>query len=202
MVTTSGGETVGTDGTTNSLTRGSDRALLALLRDHSDAVVVGAKTIKAEPVPLPVSTPLVIMTRSGNLSGHQLRQRGSDTERLIIATTKASVDTLALTAGDLRYEVLVVDPDEDAEHLELAIAQHVGGNSLLVEGGTEIWKFFAPIIDEVLISVAPPPRESNEGVPPWWPGGHDHWQLSALMTDDSQMLYYSHRTGIRGVPSA
>jgi riboflavin biosynthesis pyrimidine reductase len=186
MVTTSGGETVGTDGTTNSLTRGSDRALLALLRDHSDAVVVGAKTIKAEPIPLPVSTPLVIMTRSGNLSGHQLRQRGNDTERLIIATTKASVDTLTLTAGDL----------------ELAIAQHVGGNSLLVEGGTEIWKFFAPIIDEVLISVAPPPRESNEGVPPWWPGGHDHWQLSALMTDDSQMLYYSHRTGIRGVPSA
>ena len=114
MVTTSGGETVGTDGTTNSLTRGSDRALLALLRDHSDAVVVGAKTIKAEPVPLPVSTPLVIMTRSGNLSGHQLRQRGNDTERLIIATTKASVDTLAVTAGDLRYEVLVVDPDEDA----------------------------------------------------------------------------------------
>lgn len=202
MVTTSGGETIGADGTTNSLTQGSDRALLSLLRDHSDAVIVGATTVKTEAIPLPVSTPLVVMTKSGNLSGHQLRQRGNDTERLIIATTKESVETLALSAGDLRYEVLVIDPEADATHQEQAIAQHVGGDSLLVEGGSEIWRFFAPIIDEVLISVAPPPREATEGIPPWWPGGHDHWQLSTLMTDDAQMLYYSHRTGIRGVPSA
>jgi len=58
------------------------------------------------------------------------------------------------------------------------------------------------VIDEVVVSVTPPPTDSHQGSPRWWPGGVDRWHLDALFSDDAQMLYYLQRTGARGVPSS
>ena len=53
MVTNSAGDTIGPQGSSQGLSQGADRALLSILRENSDAVVVGASTIRREPVPLP-----------------------------------------------------------------------------------------------------------------------------------------------------
>jgi len=202
MVTNSADDVVGLDGTTNSLTQGADRALLHLLRENCDAVVVGAQTIRHETIPLPHTTPLVVLTTTGDLADHRLLIRGNDTERLIIAGTAEALEMAARTLGDIPFEPLALPTGATGSDIEAAIGSHVQGHDLLIEGGPTIWSLFSSVIDEVVVSVTPPPTDSHQGSPRWWPGGVDRWHLDALFSDDAQMLYYLQRTGVRGVPSS
>lgn len=201
FVTNSAGEMWGSDGTSASITRGADRALLALHRQVVDAVIVGARTITQEPVPLPVSTPLVVVTASGNLQGHQLihTERGE----VVVVTTPEGATRVAESLDSVAHRVVVLDeaPAFSAEAIVATLQGALGAQSFLIEGGRALLETFASITDEVALSVTPPPRSDRGGVPPWWPGVPESWSLVSLMTDDEQMLYYRYLTGPRGAPS-
>lgn len=201
MVTDSAGRTQGPSGTSEGISRGVDRALLALLREMSDVVVVGATTVRREPVPLPRSTPLVVLSRSGNLDSHQLRSRGFPGERLIVVVPPEHRQRASAGLGDIAHELLPLNVKSPgallSEIRSLTAARHV-----LVEGGRATWEFFAPETHELLVSSTPPPTEAGGGIPPWWPASSEPWSLAGLLTDDAKMLYYRYQRDLGGAPSA
>lgn len=201
LVTTSAGDMWGPDGTSQSVTLGADRTLLGLHRQVCDAVVVGARTITMEPVPLPRSTPLVIVTGSGDLRGHQL----THTERgeVVVLTSATGVTKATESLGTVAHRIVTLERSSvfAAAAIVEALRTSLGAHSLLVEGGRALFETFAPITDEVALSVTPPPRSERAGIPPWWPGDTNSWTLTSLMTDDDKMLYYRYLTGVRGAPS-
>lgn len=190
MVTDSAGNTVSPAGTSQELSRGVDRALLSVLRENAEAVIVGASTIRQEPVPLPRTTPIVVLSAGGDLHGHQLRSRGSTEERLIIATPRGNEASIDAALKGLPWEHLPWEPSEYPSTLLDAMRERGLGSHVLVEGGRITWEYFADLTTELLIATTPPPRDHHQGIPPWWPGDASHWELSSLFTDDAKMLYY------------
>lgn len=192
MVTDSAGATQDQSGTSNNLSRGVDRKLLSVLRENSDAVLVGASTVRSEPVPLPRGTPLVVLCASGDLTNHRLFSRGGPSERLLVVTDPAHQGSLAEALGDLPWDLLPTETELSAHALVGLIRAFVAGDHLLVEGGRKVWEFLAPVTTELLVSITPPPRDVGQGVPPWWPDSRDDFELCSLYRDDEQMLYYRH----------
>lgn len=200
MVTNSAGDTVGSDGGSQGLSRGADRAVLGVLRESAEAVIVGASTIRNEPVPLPRTTPLVVLSASGDLEGHQLRSRGEDRERLIVACPPGRQALLSIALRGFAWEHLPWEPSQSPERLLHDVSGLDVGTHVLVEGGRITWEYFAPLTTELLIATTPPPRDAHQGIPPWWPGDLGQWELSSLFTDDGQMLYYRHVKGSAARP--
>jgi len=67
IITDAQGNAVGSDGTSESLTGGADRALLTALRAAADVVVIGGATVRAEPQSVPRDRPVVIVSRNANI---------------------------------------------------------------------------------------------------------------------------------------
>lgn len=192
MVTDSTGNTVSSEGTSQELSRGVDRALLSVLRESAEAVIVGAATIRQEQVPLPRTTPIVVLSASGELHGHHLHSRQSTHERLIIATPHGNEAGLGSALKGLPWEHLPWEPSESPRALLDAMRERGAGSHVLVEGGRMTWEYCAPLTTELLLATTPPPRDAHQGIPPWWPGDLSKWELSSLFTDDAKMLYYRH----------
>ena len=190
MVTDSSGRTIDASGTSGTLSQGVDRTLLGLLRESSDVVITGASTLRAERVPLPRGTPLVVLTRTGNLSGHQIFSRGSEAEKLIVMTREEHRASLEHALEGLPWELIPTPEDASPREVQENIMNLTGGAHLLVEGGRVTWEFFEALTTELLIASVPPPRDSHQGIPPWWPGASDALELQSLFTDDAHMLYY------------
>ncbi len=201
MVTSSSGETVGPTHTSAGLTRGADRALLGLYRSRADIVLTGATTVRSEPVPVPASTPMCVISRSGNLSGHQITS-GPGRSLFVLTTESAATQVQADTDG-LDAVVLTLPSEELFEPSAIleCLSDVVSVENVVVEGGRVLWETFAPITNELCVAVAPPPTSSHQGIPPWWPGDSSTWTLTSLMTDDEKMLYFRYETGINGVAS-
>lgn len=200
MVTNSAGDTVDSAGTSESLSRGADRKVLGLLRESADAIIVGASTIRSEPVPLPRTTPLVVLSTSGDLHGHKLVSRGAPDERLLVASAPSHRESLARALEGLPWELLPWDTQAPPEELQKTLRETASSRHLLVEGGRKVWEFCAPITTELLIAATPPPRDSHQGIPPWWPGSPSNWKLRSLFTDDAKMLYYRHEISAAARP--
>ena len=194
VVATPAGETIGPDGSSASLSRGADRALLGLYRELADAVVVGASTLRLEPVPTPSTTPMVILSRSGNLSQHRLKIR--EGAHILVVTSPEGSRIAQETLGNTQATVLAL-PEESfswGAHIVKALSEHIPIQHVLVEGGQKTWSTFASITHEVCLSVTPPLNDGQAGIPPWWPGDPGAWSLHSLWTDDAKMLYYRYHT--------
>lgn len=202
MVTNSSGHTIDAAGTSENLSHGADRKMLGLLREASEAVVVGASTIRREPVPLPRTTPLVVLSASGELHGHTLYSRGAPGERLLVAAPVAHQESLSDALEGLPWELLPWDTKAPPEELQRVLEDKLSARHLLVEGGRVVWEFCAPITTELLIATTPPPRDPHQGIPPWWPGSPSNWELRSLFTDDAKMLYYRHEIASAARPGA
>ncbi len=202
MVTNALGETEGFDGTSGSLTAGVDRRLLALQRAAFDVIVTGAETARRERIPVPQTTPLAIITASGDLSGHRLQL--SPGSQLVVVTRPGAAATVQETLGDIPAEILTLEGEGliPATEVRTALSETLGAKTFLLEGGRSIWESWAPLTDEVALSVTPPPNDHHRGIPSWWPVDTSVWQLTSLMTDDAKMLYHRYQTGLRGAPSA
>lgn len=201
MVTNSAGMLVDGNGTSSGLSQGADRALLRLYRQSADVVLVGVATVKAERIPLPQHTPLAVVTRSGDLSGHQLVVTPG--QEFLVITSDAGVDKVHATVPGLSPQILTVESSGDfsASDIIQALSAVIPASHILVEGGRALYETFAPVTDEVCISVAPPPLSDRNGIPQWWPTSRDNWELVSLLTDDKRMLYFRYRTQRNGVPS-
>jgi riboflavin biosynthesis pyrimidine reductase len=200
MVANSAGETVGPTGTSAGLTRGADRALLALHRESADVVLVGAATIRAERVPTPRHSQLVVVSPSGKLADHQLVVREGTS--VVVVTTPSGALLVSQALADVPHTALVIDTPGpfSAQDILRAVQGLVPTDKVVVEGGVALWKTFAEVTDEVALAVTPPPLDHHGGIPSWWPGDPSAWTLLSLHSDDEKMLYYRFLTGVRGAP--
>lgn len=64
VITTDDGHMAGADGSSDGLTGGYDRRIVALLRASADIVVMGAATVRNEPLAVPRDMPIAIVSRS------------------------------------------------------------------------------------------------------------------------------------------
>ena len=86
MVATVDGAATGEDGTSRSINNGADKVVFDLLRDLSDALVVGAGTVRIEGYAVG-RKPLVIVTRSGLVPP---TQRSADRGQVLMATVSTA----------------------------------------------------------------------------------------------------------------
>ena len=173
MVTNSAGVTLDQSGTSAGLSKGDDRAILRLHRSISDAIVLGRRTLEKERIPVPPDTPVVTSAEAHERARHNL--------------------------GALPHRIVVTPAPTDAGALAALIRDEVSGGRLLIEGGEQTWRLFAPKCDDIWLAVTPPPLSARAGLPPWWPADHLPLDDPAVYTDDSRMLYYHHQLR-RGAP--
>jgi riboflavin biosynthesis pyrimidine reductase len=200
MVTTSGGNTVGPDGTSNSVTRGLDREILTLLRSLADGVVVGAGTLRAERIPYPSTSPLVVLSARGDIATHNLVTTADGGDDLVVITTDQGIATAKEKLAGIPHRIFVSPDASPPEDLAQQIRHILGAGHLLIEGGAHLWKHLAPVTDDLWLAVVPPPLSDAEGMPEWWPRDSGDWELGSMFTDEAKMLYFLHRR-LRGAPS-
>jgi len=86
MVATVDGAATGDDGTSRSINNGADKVVFDLLRDLSDAIVVGAGTVRIEGYAVG-RKPLVVVSRTGSVPPTQLQaERG----KVLMATVSTA----------------------------------------------------------------------------------------------------------------
>jgi riboflavin biosynthesis pyrimidine reductase len=86
MVSTVDGAATGDDGTSRSINNGADKVVFDLLRELSDAVVVGAGTVRIEGYAVG-RKPLVVVSRTGSVPP---TQRGAGRGKVLMATVSTA----------------------------------------------------------------------------------------------------------------
>ena len=199
MVTTAAGATVDPRGTSGGLSKGDDRAILHLHRNVSDAVVLGAGTLRSERIPVPSSTPLVVLSPSGLIAAENLVFPNQSDNPVVVVTTAEGAGNARGALATVPHHILMMEPDTDAEVLSTMIRTHVSGGRLLIEGGERTWRSFIPHCDDLWLAVTPPPTSDRAGLPSWWPESKRPLDGGSVYTDEARMLYYHHRLP-RGAP--
>jgi riboflavin biosynthesis pyrimidine reductase len=193
LISSSSGRLTGSDGTSYSLSNPADRAILKAQRHSSDAIISGASTIRQEAVPIPAHAPLVVVTRSGNLEGHQVSDHSFREGGVIV-----------LSRNDVEYDGSAFFPDGVASTLtvpgsgDLTAAEIIstlhgqGYRHLLVEGGQTLATVFAAegTLDEVCLALTGPPLSENHPPMPWWAPGWGDWTSTHVLSDDQKYLYF------------
>ncbi len=170
MVTTLDGAAAGPDGRSGSINTAADQVVFDLLRGLSDAVIVGAGTIRVErytslAVPPEVrglrrraglgdTLPLVAVTRSGAVPP-TLREAP---EGSVLVATCAASPGLAAARERLGAEHVLVCGEDDVDLGALLGRLHERGwTQLLTEGGPHLTASFlaAGLLDELCFTIAP-----------------------------------------------
>jgi riboflavin biosynthesis pyrimidine reductase len=158
------------DGRTKAISGDADQVLLAYLRHHADAVLVGAATVQAErygPVKLSAEVqaqresdgyaatpPLVIVTAHATMPT-SLRVFTEPGPRPIIATLQANVD-----ADSALHEVadfIAVGDEEIEPSLIVAAIRGLGLHRILCEGGPYLLSTLieSDLVDDMCLTVSP-----------------------------------------------
>lgn len=90
LVSTPSGETIDAEGSSRALSNPVDRAVLTSMRDQSEAVILGGATVRAERVPIPRSGPLVVVSRTGDVSGHRIPEQSFRPAGVWVITPKSA----------------------------------------------------------------------------------------------------------------
>lgn len=193
IVSTPLGDLSGLDGGSASISNPVDRALLRILRHNADAVLVGAATTRQEVVPVPARAPLVIISASGDLSGHRIPPSSLRPKGVIV-----------ITGPTPQRDPLDAFPTGSARHLRLGVTTMVdpalvrdqlrreGFRHLLLEGGGTILRAFldALVVDELALTLTGAPRSSHQPPLPWWQSEWGHWESVLVATDSGKNLYF------------
>ncbi|MEO7007449.1 MAG: dihydrofolate reductase family protein [Terrimesophilobacter sp.] len=190
FVTSLTGNTAGTDGTSDSLSSRTDRAVLGVIRRLSDVVLVGASSVRAEGYLLPRTTPLAVITSSGNLTGHRIPTDIAGGRLLVICPDDV--------AGRVRsglpsaVDVIPIDSDSKVVPVEqvLAALRARGLANIVCEGGPTLAAHLvkAKLVDELCLTTSPILGEVRL---PLLSGAVEDGRLSLaqLLVDESDALY-------------
>jgi riboflavin biosynthesis pyrimidine reductase len=134
MVSTVDGAATGEDGTSRSINNGVDKVVFDLLRELSDAVVVGAGTVRIEGYAVG-RKPLVVVSRTGSVPPTQRSARSGQVLMATVSTAPHLEEARSLLGGE---NVLVlgshrVDLARMKDELVLRGFRH-----LLSEGGPHL----------------------------------------------------------------
>ena len=156
MIGSINGRVTGPDGTSDSLSNRADRRILQAIRRMSDAVIVGAQTVRQERHTSTRPTHLVIVTSSGDLTGHRISEEDAEASVLVCAPASARGRVEATMPG---AELVECTPDDGKVPLEtvLATLRERGLHQLVVEGGADLIGQFLEEgrIDEICVTQAP-----------------------------------------------
>lgn len=166
MIASLTGAAAGADGTSNTLTSPTDRAILGIIRAWADVVVVGAATVRAERYLLPRRARLAIVTATGDLGSHRLHGAG---DRVLLVTPQSRAEIVRDRAGLLQAELLPVpgDGELDPRAIVDALAARDLGR-IVCEGGPTLAARFAAagVIDEYCVTIAPVLESAGHAILP------------------------------------
>ena len=188
LIATPSGQTVGSDNTSNTLTSADDRMLVGLLRGLADAVVIGAQTLRGEPVPFPSGIPLVVLSRSGQIQSARWPHSGEGRELVVVTTIDSELEGVP---DRIAHEVIRLGPEELNPPQLVKLFANRGWNHLLVEGGVSTVVDWAKknVLDELCLTLTGPPELSSQPPVGWWPEGQV-MDTRHVLTDSQRMLYY------------
>lgn len=190
LIVSVSGSAAGPDGTSETLTNPTDRRILGVIRDLSDVVVVGARSVRAEGYRVPKTAALGIVTTSGDLEGHRIE--GDAAGRILVFGPERARDRVAATLPGARFVALPAGPHGAiAPGAILDAARGLGHRSIVCEGGPSLAAQFASagLIDEVCLTTSPqltPTALPSLGASEFEPLG---LRLGCLLIDDETALY-------------
>ncbi|WP_125131884.1 dihydrofolate reductase family protein [Microbacterium sp. 10M-3C3] len=187
MITSPTGAASGADGTSETLTSPTDRALLRIIRAHADAVVVGAATVRAEGYIVPRAARLAIVTTTGDLDGNRF---DGHADAIVLVCPEGRVEQVRARSGVPAIRVLGVPGGESLEPRTVVEAlAGIGLTRLVCEGGPTLAARFAEsgVIDEYCVSVAPVLEPARE---PFLPiSARVPTTLAGMLVDDAGFSY-------------
>jgi len=96
------------------------------LRSLADGVVVGARTLEHERVPIPKSAALVILSRTGNIAWDNVVRTDDSAGRVIVLTTSQDRG-IAHSGLEQKADVVRMNDALDLPELTALIRESVGG---------------------------------------------------------------------------
>lgn len=165
MLGTLNARVTGPDGTSDSISNRADRAILKRIRAMSDAIIVGAHTVRQEPNMAVRSLPLIIVTASGRLDGHRIDPEEAARFVTVICPADAADEVARSMPGARMHHPPGARVSVSAI---LAWCASQSLDSVVVEGGAGLIGQFldAEAIDEVCITQAPVfGRDDEPGLP-------------------------------------
>jgi len=205
LVAAVSGDAAGGDGTSDSLSNPVDRAVLAAVRDLADAVLVGAASVRTEGYRVPRSAALVVVTASGDLTGHRLDPERA--ERVVVVCPEAAVATVRAALGPAVAPLVTVVtlPHDGTGRLDpaavVSLLRDRGLRSLVCEGGPTLAGQLLRdgLVDELCLTTSP--VVVGSGLPALGRERFDasRLELVQLLRDADSALYA--RWTVRGGPA-
>jgi riboflavin biosynthesis pyrimidine reductase len=187
LVSALGGQTTASDGTSDGLTGGIDRLLLAVLRQSADVVLVGAGTLRAEHLNMPRTAALAVATRRGDFDVAVLPTATEDGRRpLVLCPVRVAVALRDRLGARAQVVPIDGDPSASPQLLVEALAEE-GLRRIVCEGGAELAGRLvtAGVVDELDLTTAPVLAGGGPSLRAL--GGA--WTLGGLLRDETDRLY-------------
>ncbi len=152
VITNEDGIMVGSSGTSADLTGGYDRRILHLLRASADIVLLGAQTVRSEPLAIPRDIPVAIVSRSVIPPDGALSRA---TAGLVMITT----DQSGAASDDYTVVRIPLMSGDDIVHS----LRELGFHRILCEGGADLFATLlaSNLIDRWYQTVAPDVRSDG-----------------------------------------
>lgn len=165
MVSTLDGSAVGADGLSGSVNTPADHRVFGVLRDHADAVLVGAGTVRAEGYTRlrptrrsPVPAALVVVSRSARVPDGLRTPIDGRGQGLLLTCAAAGAGRIGRARSVLGEESVLVC-GEDSVDLPAALDALAGRGlrHVLVEGGPSLLgsALACGVVDELAVTFAP-----------------------------------------------
>lgn len=189
MIGSLNGRVTGSDGTSDTLSNRADRRILTVIRKMSDAIVVGAETVRNERHLSTRPTWLCVVTASGNLTGHRVSEADAAASVLVCCPPDARPEVERTMPG---AQIQEIEPENGKIPLErvLAALADRGLHQIVVEGGNRLISQFLDEgrLDEICLTQAPvfAPNEATS-----LPGSiaGTRFERELLLEDSAQFLY-------------
>lgn len=188
MIASLNGSSIGSDGTSETLTNRVDRTILGVIRAQADVVVVGAASVRAEGYRVPKRVPLAIVSASADLAGHRLELH--DGARVLLLVPESTPVPGVLPDGVEVLRVAATDGRLRVDDILRTLADR-GLERVVCEGGASLSGQFLASgrVDEVCLTTAP--RVVLPGLPVAVAGAavDDVYEPTLLAADDSGFTY-------------
>ncbi|MDJ1370465.1 dihydrofolate reductase family protein [Gulosibacter molinativorax] len=189
MIGSLNGRVTGSDGTSDSLSNRADRRILSVIRRMSDAIVVGAETVRNERHLSTKPTWLCVVTASGNLTGHRISEADAAESVLVCCPPDARGEVERTMPG---AQIQALEPQGGRIALEEVIAalRERDLHQIVVEGGNRLISQFLDEgrLNEICLTQAPvfAPNEATS-----LPGSvaGTKFERELLLEDSAEFIY-------------
>jgi riboflavin biosynthesis pyrimidine reductase len=190
MITSIDRSVAGADGTSSTLTRGSDRRVLGAIRRASDVVLIGAASLRREGYLLPKSRPLAVVTASGDLSGPSVPEE-LEPGRLFVLCPSSELASIDVPGAR------VVGMNGSSSATIIDTLGGLGFRSIDCEGGPMLAGTLLAdgVVDELCLSTSP--VIGGPWVPPLPGHSARTLRLTQLLVDDAGVSYARWRVAPR-----